>query len=248
MKYLFIFLTLIFIGCSSNKNLPDNSPKNENAKDSIKVEEFILENRKEIYPDPIKARGESNDQQIKERIIKNNTSSIVNTETNLGQVIYKVPDTMQVMKNYEVIVRISKSQTNIEINNNLNGKVIKKSIKTSNRMQVELIDPTGNSFKINEINSQKQLVDSTYTEWKYNVMPLKSGQNKLDLVISIFKDDDVKQVVYSDEIYVKTNAPAQIKTFWYDNWKWSMEKILIPIITWIFGMWWGKRSEKKKRK
>lgn len=248
MKYLFIFLTLIFIGCSSNKNLPDNSPKNENAKDSIKVEEFILENRKEFYPDPIKARGESNDQQIKERIIKNNTSSIVNTETNLGQVIYKVPDTMQVMKNYEVIVRISKSQTNIEINNNLNGKVIKKSIKTSNRMQVELIDPTGNSFKINEINSQKQLVDSTYTEWKYNVMPLKSGQNKLDLVISIFKDDDVKQVVYSDEIYVKTNAPAQIKTFWYDNWKWSMEKILIPIITWIFGMWWGKRSEKKKRK
>lgn len=250
MKYLFIFLTLIFIGCTSTKNLPDNSPKNENFKDSSKVEEekvLMIENRKEVYPNPI-INPESNEQQIKERIIKNNTSSIVNTETNLGQVVYKVPDTMQVMKNYEVIVRISKSQTNVEIHNNLNGKVFEKSIKTSNKMQVELIDPTGNSFKINEINSQKQLVDSTYTEWKYNVMPLKSGQNKLDLVISIFKDDDVKQVVYSDEIYVKTNAPAQIKTFWYDNWKWSMEKILIPIITWIFGMWWGKRSEKKKRK
>ena len=39
MKYLFIFLTLIFIGCTSTKNLPDNSPKIENVKDSSKVEE-----------------------------------------------------------------------------------------------------------------------------------------------------------------------------------------------------------------
>ena len=138
MKYLFIFLTLIFIGCTSTKNLPDNSRKNENAKDSSKVEEkfFILENRREVIPEPIK-KGESvqnSSQQIKEKVIKNNTSSIVNTETNLGQVVYKVPDTMKVMKNYEVIVRISKSQTNVEIHNNLNGKTFQKSIKTSNKM------------------------------------------------------------------------------------------------------------------
>ena len=62
MKYLFIFLTLLFIGCTSTKNLPDNSPKNENAKDSSKVEEevFILENRREVKPEPIKkAESES---------------------------------------------------------------------------------------------------------------------------------------------------------------------------------------------
>jgi len=251
MKYLFIFLTLIFIGCTSTKNLPDNSPKIENAKDSSKVEEekvLMIENRKEVYPNPIKnAENESNDQQIKERIIKNNTSSIVNTETNLGQVVYKVPDTMQVMKNYEVIVRISKSQTNVEIHNNLNGKVFEKSIKTSNKMQVELIDPTGNSFKVTPVNIQKQLVDSTYTEWKFNVTPLKSGTNKLDLVISVFKDDDVKQIVYSDEIYVRSNPKAEIRSFWYENWKWFLEKILIPLSSWIFGIWLGRKTKKKRR-
>ena len=154
---------------------------------------------------------------------------------------------MQVMKNYEVIVRISKSQTNVEIHNNLNGKVFEKSIKTSNKMQVELIDPTGNSFKVTPVNVQKQLVDSTYTEWRFNVTPLKSGTNKLNLVISIFKDDDVKQIVYSDEIYVRSNPKAEIKSFWYDNWKWVFEKMLIPLGTWIFGIWLGRKTKKKRR-
>jgi hypothetical protein len=152
------------------------------------------------------------------------------------------------MKNYDIIVRISRSNTNVEISQNLNGKVITKNIKTSHTMQVELVDPTGECFKVSEVNSQKQIVDSSYTEWRFNVTPLKSGNNKLNLVVSIFKNDDVKQTVYSDEIYVQANAPAQIKSFWYENWKWSMEKIIIPILAWLFGRWWGKRSEKKKRR
>jgi hypothetical protein len=182
-------------------------------------------------------------------VVRNSTSEkVVNSQSDLGQVIYKVPDTMIVRKNYEVVVRISKSRNNIEIRSNLNGKITSKNIKTSNKMSVELIDPIGDIFQIKEVNIQKQLVDSSYTEWKYNIMPLKSGQNKLDLVISIYKDDDVKQIVYSDDIYVQSNAPAQIKSFWYDNWKWSIETLIIPIITWLFGLWWGKRSEKKKRR
>ena len=180
-------------------------------------------------------------------VVRNSTSEkVVNSQSDLGQVIYKVPDTMIVRKNYEVVVRISKSRNNIEIRSNLNGKITSKNIKTSNKMSVELIDPTGDIFQIKEVNIQKQLVDSSYTEWKYNIMPLKSGQNKLDLVISIYKDDDVKQIVYSDDIYVQSNAPAQIKSFWYENWKWSIETLIIPIITWLFGLWWGKRSKKKK--
>jgi hypothetical protein len=182
-------------------------------------------------------------------VVRNSTSEkVINSQSDLGQVIYKVPDTMIVRKNYEVVVRISKSRNNIEIRSNLNGKITSKNIKTSNKMSVELIDPIGDIFQIKEVNIQKQLVDSSYTEWKYNIMPLKSGQNKLDLVISIYKDDDVKQIVYSDDIYVQSNAPAQIKSFWYDNWKWSIETLIIPIITWLFGLWWGKRSEKRKRR
>jgi hypothetical protein len=114
-------------------------------------------------------------------------------------------------------------------------------------MQVEIIDPTGNSFKVTPVNIQKQFVDSTYTEWRFNVTPLKSGTNKLNLVISIFKDDDVKQIVYSDDIYVRSNPKAEIKSFWYDNWKWFLEKLLIPLASWSFGLWLGRKIKKKRR-
>jgi len=245
MKYLFILLTLIVIGCTPNKNLSNNSNKNDNFVDSNEVEEVsMLMSKRESY-NPI-IIPESNQTQEKQKVFNNN-SSIVNTETNLGQVVYKVPDTMQVMKNYEVIVRISKSQTNVEIHNNLNGKVFQKNIKTSNKMQVELIDPTGNSFKVTPVNIVKQLVDSTYTEWRFNVTPLKSGTNKLNLVISIFKDDDIKQIVYSDDIYVRSNPKAEIKSFWYDNWKWVFEKMLIPLASWLFGIWLGRKTKRRRR-
>lgn len=182
----------------------------------------------------------------KKEIVSSKPNSTIRSTNDLGQVIYKVPDTMKVMNNYEVVVRISKSSNNVEITSNLNGKIFSKNIKTSNKMQVELVDPTS-SFQIKEINNQKQLVDSTYTEWKFNVLPLKPGSNKLDLVVSIIKGDDIKQVVFSDEIFVHSNTPAQIKEFWYENWKWSIEKLIIPVLTWFLGMWWGKRREKKKR-
>jgi len=255
MRYL--FLVIFFIGCVT----PKNTPIIDNKNNFIQIDSIQLKTNDRLFTDTvnniekeiiseamIRPYSPQKEVSVKEVFKKSIQRTEVNSETDLGQVIYKVPDTMRVMKNYDVIVRISKSQTNIEMHNNLNGKIIQKSIKTSNRMSVELIDPTGNSFQIKEVNSQKQIVDSSYTEWKFNVMPLKSGQNKLDLVISIFKNDDVKQIVYSDEIWVKSNTPAQIKTFWYDNWKWSMEKLIIPVITWLFGMWWGKRREKKKRR
>ena len=273
MKYLFFSILLVISGCAiqSPKNLLDRDSINtdgfeftldsdgDGSQDNfIPMDTNFFSNSNSDGNGNSGSNGVSNstyyprqDREmvvIREVVKNNNMERIVNTQNDMGQVIYKVPDTMLVRRNYEVIVRISRSNGNIEIKSNLNGKITSKSIKTSNKMSVELKDPTGGLFDIKEITSQKQLVDSSYTEWRYNVMPLKSGQNKLDLVISIFKNDDVKQVVYSDEIYVQANAPAQIKSFWYNNWKWSIETLIIPVVTWLFGVWWGKRREKKKRR
>jgi hypothetical protein len=252
MRYLFLLLTLF--GCASQKApIGDNEKGNFINNDSTLVDNKepvdTLNNFENEVVSAMQRPPQSQKEPIIKEIVKNtNSTTNVNSQSDLGQVIYKVPDTMQVMKNYDIIIRISRSNTNVEISQNLNGKVITKNIKTSHTMQVELVDPTGECFKVSEVNSQKQIVDSSYTEWRFNVTPLKSGNNKLNLVVSIFKNDDVKQTVYSDEIYVQANAPAQIKSFWYENWKWSMEKIIIPILAWLFGRWWGKRSEKKKRR
>lgn len=259
MKFLFLILSISFIGCSVQKdyNTLFNDDLSVNKIDSSLVDSISYKEDSILLEDTLSLafsktiRSEESTQisvQKETVVIESKSNKKITSSNDLGQVIYKVPDTMKVMKNYEVIVRISKSSNNVEITSDLNGKIFSKNIKTSNKMQVELIDPTSSCFNIKEINSQKQLVDSTYTEWKFNVVPLKSGQNKLDLVISIIRGDDVKQVVYSDEIYVQSNAPAQIKTFWFENWQWSMEKLIIPILTWFFGMWWGKRTEKKKKK
>lgn len=249
MKYLIIFITLFITSCGiQKKSTINDSFLNQYVNfqpDSVSEFQDIEELEHNIEP-VLMLRTQEPPIQNNEIIINtNDISEKINHEITNGQIIYKVPDTMQVMKNYDIIVRISKSKDNIHITENINGKITHKNIITTSKMEVNLVDANG-AFKITKINTDKQLVDSTYTEWKFSVIPIKSGTNKLNLVVSIIKGEDIKQVVYSDEIYVKANAPAQIKTFWYDNWKWSMEKILIPVITWLFGMWWGKRKERKK--
>ena len=162
-----------------------------------------------------------------------------------GRILYVVPDTMLVMKNYEIVIRISKSNSQTTISQNIERKekVKTEQIKTTSKMQVELIDPQKDCFNITSVNSSKQLVDSTYTEWKFNVQPIKSGTNRLDLVVSIFLNEDLKQVSYSDEIFVKANPKAQIKDFWSTNWKWIFEKLVLPLVTWFIGYWMGKKKK-----
>jgi len=182
-------------------------------------------------------------------VVQQNTISKQNNTTSTtsgGQILYSVPDTMQVAKNYRVVVRISSCQKNVEIEENISGRVVKKSIKTSARMEVELVDPDGDAFLIKPITKQKQIVDSSYTEWIWNVSPKKPGDNKLDLVVSIIIDDDVKQTVLSDRIWVRSNTSAVVKKFWYDNWRWSFEKILIPIVAWLGGILIGSKLKDRK--
>jgi hypothetical protein len=114
-------------------------------------------------------------------------------------------------------------------------------------MEVKLVDPTGKNFIIGLTNSEVQLVDSSYTEWRFDVKPIKSGLNKLNLVVSIIKDSSVKQVVLSDDILVKSNPPAQIQNAWSENWKWIFEKMIIPLAVWLFGIIIGRWSKKKRR-
>jgi len=65
-------------------------------------------------------------------------------------------------------------------------------------------------------------------------------------VVSIIIDDDVKQTVLSDRIWVRSNTSAVVKNFWYENWRWSFEKILIPIVAWLGGILIGSKLKDRK--
>jgi hypothetical protein len=243
LRILFLFI-LIITSCRTQKNSTGYNILDEKIKIQLDSSQKI-EHYETDYVSKLKKLStiEEKITDEKSKIIVEKTIINTNKESQLGQIIYKVPDTMKVFKNYEVIVRISKSKNNIEITENIQGKIHTKNIQT---MEVKLVDPTGKNFVIGLINSEVQLVDSSYTEWRFDVKPIKSGLNKLNLVVSIIKDSSVKQVVLSDDILVKSNPPAQLQNAWSENWKWIFEKMIIPLSVWLFGIIIGRWSKKKE--
>lgn len=153
-----------------------------------------------------------------------------------GQIIYKIPDTMVVLKNYEIIIRISKG-SNVNIEKNINGKITKSEIRVESRMEVKLKDPEDN-FEISEINKERQLIEEDeFTEWRFGVKPKKTGKCKLNLVVSIIVGEDTKEIIYKDIITVRSNPAIQVKSWWEENWKTMLELILIPLFIWMYNKW-----------
>ena len=95
------------------------------------------------------------------------------------------------------------------------------------------------SFK--SVNKSEQIIeDEVYTEWQFTVVPLKSGNHELKLVVSMIKGDLVKEETWSDTIKVKSNVTKEALGFWEKYWQWLFTTIIIPII--IF-FWKKKKKE-----
>ena len=165
-----------------------------------------------------------------------------NSILDLGEVVYKIPDTMRIFKTYQVTVRISPKQGTTEIVENLDGRISRATIPITSRMEVELRDASGDSsFTITKINADKQIVDSEgYTQWCFSVRPIKNGEKRLSLVVSVITGDDRKQKVYSDTIHVKDDVVKKVDHFWSKYWQWIFTTILIPFIIWI----WNRKKKK----
>lgn len=176
--------------------------------------------------------------------IKDNKSEII--ERSFGQVVYQIPDTMIVLNYYEALVRISKNSQDVNIEKNINGKISKSSIRVESRMEVKLVDSEG-KFEIREINNERQMVeDLDYTEWKFGVIPKKTGVGKINLVISIVVGDDVKEIVYEDVVSIKSNPTKQVKSWWDKNWITMLNIIIIPFCIWIFNIWKNRKKDENK--
>ena len=162
-------------------------------------------------------------------------------EIDLGEVVYKVPDSMTVFKDYTVTVRINRKQGSVSITENLEGKVSRAVISTTSKMEVSLLDSSPDtSFLITKANSSDQFVDtSDYTEWKFTVRPIKHGKKSLNLVISMFRDGERKQKVYTDTIEVKDDVKGDFLAFISKYWQWILASLVLPF---IIAIW----KEKKK--
>lgn len=250
-KYL-ILLLIILSGCKLKKgtNTLLNSKNNiEYASDSMQIE-YVSDSMQIEYYDNMLVRSAPPPPMTMDReitTIENPISNVpIQSTVSMGQIVYNIPDTMNVLQDYKIVIRISKESNLIDIQENLNGRTVRSELRVENRMEVKIVDPSGNNFNIIPINRERQLVENgEYTQWSFSVTPLKSGENlKLDLVVSIIIGEDIKEIVYTDSVLVKSSPTKQVKSWWDRNWNWMVEVMLIP-----FGIWiWNYVRDRLKKK
>lgn len=178
--------------------------------------------------------------------IKNTKVIKESSELSEGRVVYKIPETMKVRTTYQVVLRIAKSRATLSVYDSLKDKVITSVIPVTPVMEVKLIDASPEdhkAFEIKEDNSARQIIEDgdTYTQWSWNVTPVRAGTSKLDIVISVVRDGEKKEVVYTDTVIVKVDFFAQIIFFIRTYWQWIVGAIA-SCVAWI----WGIRKKKKK--
>jgi len=186
------------------------------------------------------------------KIVEVKNTRVIKNTSNLseGRIVYKIPEKMKVRSTYRVLVRISKSKSTVSIYDSLQGTVITSHIPITETMEVKLMDlsPKDNrAFDIEDNNNGSvQIIENgdTYTEWSWGVTPIRSGKSKLEIVISIIRNGNRKDIVYEDIVEVEMDAVTQILFFLKKYWLELMTSIAIPFIVWVY----KNRKEKQKTK
>lgn len=249
MGRIYLIFILFLVGCYQGKQTSDNYE----YVDSTSIQSLDTMDIPDFGVDEIRvgdgSGGHISTRTIQKVVVNTRNSSTKINQSNFGQIVYTIPDTMRVFSDHKVIVRISKEEGLVNIEENLNGKIVKSTLRVESRMEVKIIDPTGENFKIVPINRERQLIEmGEYTQWTFNVIPLRSGRDlKLDLVVSIIIGDDSKELVYSDSVIVKSSPTKQIKSWWESNWHWILEVMLIPVGVWIWNYLRNKLKKNSSR-
>ena len=248
--YIQFFLCFgLFSTCKTKNEVPlnreikftiDSISVSQNSKvdSSMAIFDDLVNEKMIVKPDnPQSSDGvkKSHPKQLKIKVVE--TPKIYRKTNAEGKVVYQIPSEMKVRETYQVFVRIGKSSVNIY--ENLDGDVRETVIPVTQTMEVNLIDPSpkdNKAFDIIPDNDETQLVDSSdaYTQWSWNVTPLKTGSSSLKIVISIIRDGNKKEVVYQDRVEVKVNPMKQFM-FWLKNyWQWLFTVLLIPVFKWVY--------------
>lgn len=178
-----------------------------------------------------------------------------------GLLAYSVPSEMTVGKDYSIKIRITKDSsekktlivgdTKIPINDTtVHSTITIESIRVSSIMSAALTTDNDENFKISSKSTETQNIEEFgYTEWEWNVMPLKSGNHNLKLLIkvritseegSFFKDI----VVFEKQVPIKSNPGYSFSKAVEKYWQWSLSTLIIPFFIWLYNRKKKKKEEK----
>ncbi len=188
------------------------------------------------------------------KIIEVKNTKVIKQDNNLceGRIVYKIPNIMKIRSTYNVFVRISKSKSTLSIYDNLSGEVKTSILPVTETMEAKLIDlsPKDNkSFDIQERNQGIQLVENgdTFTEWSWGVTPIRLVNSKLEIVISVIRDGNKKDIVYQDTVEVEKDIKEQILFFLKKYWQVLMTSIAIPFLVWLYKSRKDKKESEKEK-
>lgn len=183
------------------------------------------------------------------KIVEVNNTKVVKQSKDFseGRIVYKIPNVMRIRTTYKVLVRISKSKSTVILYDSLSGEVMTSRIPVTETMEVKLIDVSNKgkkSFEIVSDNNSIQIIENgdTYTEWSWNVTPIRVGDTKLKIVVSVIRNDNKKDIVYEDTVKIERDLKEQILFFLEEYWKWLITTFILPFIVW----WWKNRKNKKE--
>jgi hypothetical protein len=172
-----------------------------------------------------------------------------------GLIAYKVPKVMEVGESYLIKIRITRENNvtllivgdrKIPIADEGNSVVNIESISISPIMSANLYTTKG-AFKIDTLATEYQNISTKgYTEWAWNVIPLKGGNNLLKLSVKIRVKENGESyykdiVVFDKKIHIKSNIAFSLTTWLATYWQYLLTVILLPFIKWAY-------DEYKKRK
>jgi hypothetical protein len=173
--------------------------------------------------------------------IQKNLNKINPDSLTIGEVAYKIPDTMIVGNNYRSIVTISNSFKDSILYEGLKSPGFKKEIiQVSSIIKLSIIDPIKENFEITALSSEEQVLkEGSNTVWSWTITPKKNGSNLLILRATVklkskdgesFKDIDVLERL----INVKSSLISDAGIFWKEHWEWMITTFILPIITFFF--------------
>jgi hypothetical protein len=245
MKYLVLLILIILVSCSARKPinpLPAPAPPEASTVgvDSVASDIKLGMDMETSVGSSIEIANAESVYLLKKYPklkIVNVKSPITKTTTNKGHVAYHIPTIMNVRDTYQVSLRISK--TTVNIYEELEGVVKTTIIPITETMEVKLIDPSpidDKTFSIIPDNNAEQLIEDgdEVTKWTWNVMPLKTGNANLKIVVSIIKNGHKKETVYQDNIRIRTNPVKTIPLFFSKYWQWMLSTLIIPFGVWLY--------------
>jgi hypothetical protein len=165
---------------------------------------------------------------------------------------------MIVGNKYTIKVRISRENNitklvvdrNIPISSDDNTTVNIESITISPVMSYLFTNK--DNFKVDILSTEYQNIGSKTTEWGWDVVPLKAGDNILKLTVKIRVTENGETnyrdiIVFDKTLDIKTNIKFSILVWVKTNWQWFMVIILIPLVKWLYELYKGRNNNNNNK-